>query len=41
MGVGVVFGLFFGLFCPPCLLSFCWWFGGLIGCLLTEVTKDY
>jgi len=27
--------------CLPCLLSFCWWFGGLIGCLLTEVTKDY
>ena len=41
VGVGVVFGFWWVCSCLPCLLSFCWWFGALIGCLLTEVTKDY
>ena len=41
VGVGVVFGFWWVCSCLPCLLSFCWWFGALIGCLLTEVTKDF
>ena len=41
VGVGVVLVFWWGCSYLPCLLSFCWWFGGLIGCLLTEVTKDY
>ena len=35
------FGLFFGLFWPSLFVVFCWWFGGCVGSLLTEVTKDY